>query len=150
MRHKPLCIPLSALMLAMLAMLETACVAPAMEPNEQRLIVFPSTSRQEREPRLIRADELRSTDAGSLREAIEKTRPDFLRATPAVFPSTEPLFPLIFVDGTYIGGSDILQLIPVAETKEVRYLRPTAARLAFGAFCRCDGGVVAVTTWAAR
>jgi hypothetical protein len=128
-----------------------ACYASRVEPEKaEPLQMLTSSRRQGYEPGLVRSAELKAVDAWSLSEALQQTRPDFLRPKPAVFPYMELVIPSIYIDGKFTGAPEVLQLVPVAEVNEVRYLRPASARLAFGSSCRCAGGVIAVRTWAAR
>jgi hypothetical protein len=97
-----------------------------------------------REGGRVRSDELAATDASTLRDALNRTRPEFLRATSAVTRDGETATPIVYVDGRRLGNPDILQLIQVAEVAEVRLIRPAAARVLFGSGCDCAGGVIAV------
>jgi hypothetical protein len=113
------------------------------------LIPLTSTRAPSAEPGRVRADELRSTGVISLRDALTRVRPEFLRGN--VVPGTPGAMasPSIYVNGRYIGALDVLQLVQVAEVSEVHYFRPTIARLTYGAGCACGGGVIDVTTHSA-
>ena len=92
----------------------------------------------------VRRDELLATDAPTLRDALTRTRPEFLRSTTAFVREGETATPVVYVDGRRLGGADVLQLIQVGEVAEVRLLRPAVARMLYGFGCNCPGGVIAV------
>jgi hypothetical protein len=136
----------------------SGCTTSALRPSNQTefgsstrqdLIPLTSTRAPSAEPGRVRADELRSTGVFSLRDALTRVRPQFLRAN--IVPGTPNVMatPSIYVNGRYTGALDVLQLVQVAEVSEVRYLRPTIARLTYGAGCACGGGVIDVTTHSA-
>jgi len=95
----------------------------------------------------IDGGELTATEATSLRDALMRTRPEFLRTSPTVGGSgAETAAPSVYIDGRYAGAPDALTLVSVSQVQEVRFFRPASARLTFGSFCPCAGGVIAVTT----
>ena len=98
----------------------------------------------------VRRDALLATDAPTLREALNRTRPDFLRPTSAPVLNGETATPVVYLDGKELGGLDVLQLIQVAEVAEVRLLRPAIARLLYGSGCICSGGVIAIARLSGR
>jgi hypothetical protein len=95
---------------------------------------------------------LLATNASTLREALNRARPDFLRPTnlPVRDGEREAATPVVYVDGKPLGAPDVLQLIQVAEVAEVRLLRPAVARMLYGSGCTCSGGVIAVTRLTGR
>jgi hypothetical protein len=100
--------------------------------------------REPLEQRRVRHEELAATDALTLRDALNRTRPEFLRPTSAFVRDGETATPVVYVDGRKAGAPDILLLIQVAEVAEVRLLRPAVAQMLYGSGCNCAGGVIAV------
>lgn len=96
----------------------------------------------------VGADELTATAAASLRDALNRTRPAFLRSSPAATPVSSQAAPSIYIDGRYAGPPDVLFLVQVTQVREVRYLRASPARIEFGSSCPCAGGAIVVATWA--
>ena len=72
-------------------------------------------------------------------------RPEFLRRRSDAA-ATDPTggLPVVYMNGTRQGGTDVLRTIPAAVVVEIRYLSPTAASHEFGPFY--PGGVIAVRT----
>ena len=64
-----------------------------------------------------------------------------LRGRKSLIGSTDPV---VYVDGRYEGGVDVLRTIPVGVVAEVRYLRPVAANHDLGRFHA--GGAISVRT----
>ena len=98
----------------------------------------------------VRREVLLATNAPTLREALNRTRPDFFRTTSAPVLNGETATPVVYLDGKPLGGPDVLQLIHVAEVAEVRLLRPAIARLLYGSGCICSGGVIAIARLSGR
>lgn len=92
-------------------------------------------------------EELIATGPLTLREALTRTRPAFLRSTNPIVREGESSVPIVYVDERKLGGLDILELIQVGEVAQVRFLTPTAARIFYGSGCGCANGVIAVTRW---
>ena len=92
----------------------------------------------------ISREVLLATNAPTLREALNRTRPEFLRSISSFVRDGESATPVVYLDGKALGGPDVLQLIQVAEVAEVRLLRPAVARVLYGSGCSCSGGVIAV------
>jgi hypothetical protein len=91
----------------------------------------------------ITLPELGSASVHSAYEAVARFRPDFLKPRrTSSNPNGE--FPVVYVDGRYEGGVDVLRTIPVGVVAEVRYLRPVAANHDLGRFHA--GGVISVRT----
>lgn len=107
---------------------------------------LPGTVRQDARARRVGEDELRSLADQSLAQALMQLRPDFLRPNPAGhLPGGAVARPSVYMDNTYVGAVDALQLVPVAWVTEVVLLRPSAAHDRFGSYCPCDAGVLMVT-----
>lgn len=98
----------------------------------------------------VRREVLLATNAPTLREALNRTRPEFLRPTNSLVRDAEAATPVVYFDGKPLGAPDVLQLIQVAEVAEVRLLRPAVARMLYGSGCTCSGGVIAVTRLTGR
>ena len=105
------------------------------------------TVRQETGTRRVGEDELRNLADQSLAQALMQLRPDFLRPNPTGrVPVGAVARPSVYIDNSYVGAVDALQLVPAASVTEVVLLRPSAAHDRFGAYCTCDAGVLMVTT----
>jgi hypothetical protein len=80
----------------------------------------------------VTTDELVKERGNDLERAIERLRPELLRArTPS------PLFPNgprpdVYLDGQYFGGLETLQLIPASQVLEVRLMSPVESTVWFG------------------
>jgi hypothetical protein len=98
----------------------------------------------------VRREVLLATNASTLGEALNRTRPDFFRVTSAPVLNGETATPVVYLDGKPLGGTDVLQLIQVAEVADVQLLRPAVARMLYGSGCICSGGVIAVTRLTGR
>ena len=87
--------------------------------------------------------ELGSASIPNAYEAVAQLRPEFLRPRrTSSNPNGE--LPVVYVDGRYEGGVDVLRTIPVGVVAEVRYLRPVAANHDLGRFHA--GGAISVRT----
>ena len=105
------------------------------------------TLRHQSEARRLGEDELSNLADHSLAQALMQLRPDFLRPNPVRGASKGAAFlPSVYIDNSYVGAVDVLQLIPAGSVTEVVLLRPSAAHDRFGAYCDCDAGVLMVTT----
>jgi hypothetical protein len=80
-------------------------------------------------------------------DELMQLRPDFLRPNPTGrVPVGAVARPSVYIDNSYVGAVDALQLVPAASVTEVVLLPPSAAHDRFGAYCACDAGVLMVTT----
>lgn len=105
------------------------------------------TLRHETGTRRVGEDELRNVADQSLAQALMELRPDFLRPNAmGRVPVGPAARPSVYIDNSYVGAVDALQLVPAASVTEVVLLPPSAAHDRFGAYCACDAGVLMVTT----
>ena len=95
-------------------------------------------------------DELASGLDMSFEEALRRLRPEWLRATMVAVGTMGLQTASVYVDDVYTGELDALRTIPTGAVRDVRYLSPSAARIVFGMFCRCAGGVILVSTRESR
>jgi hypothetical protein len=87
----------------------------------------PATSGTPRPSRdLITRDEISATPATTAYEAIERLRPEYLRAVRGGGP------PNVYVNGSSSGGISVLRSIRADNVAEIRYLDAVAANLRFG------------------
>lgn len=95
----------------------------------------------------VSAVELKPLEYLSLEQALLRLRPNFLRvnSSAGARPGSADR-PTVYIDNSYVGAPDALQLVPVAAVEEVLYLAPSAAHDRFGAYCPCSAGVIAVIT----
>ena len=98
----------------------------------------------------VRREALLATNAPTLREALNRTRPEFLRPIGSLVRDGEAATPVVYLDDKALGTLDVLQLIQVAEVADVRLLRPAVARLLYGSGCICSGGVIAIARLSGR
>jgi len=91
----------------------------------------------------ISAAQLDGLEVTTIANAIVRLRPEWLR--PA---GGDVLFgdgqPVVYVDGTFIGGTAELGRIPRERVSEVQLLTPAAAYARFGRSCQCSAGVILV------
>jgi hypothetical protein len=73
-----------------------------------------------------------------------RLRPEILRARRVAAGAAAR--PSVYVDGTYLGGTDILSLVPLAAVREVAYLTPALAHDRYGSSCPCDAGAIVIAT----
>jgi hypothetical protein len=84
------------------------------------------------EARVITREELTSMDVGTLYQAVERLRPEFLHSRN---PSPSPMHPslaIVYLDGKRLGGPDALATLTVGDIYEVRYISANDADVRFG------------------
>ena len=86
------------------------------------------------------SDLARASDAVSLFQAIERLRPNFLRARGAQ-PLARGRAPQInvFINGNFAGPVDILRTIPVEQVGRARFVQPVEAATQYGSNRAGDG-----------
>ena len=93
----------------------------------------------------IATDDLRQVEGFTALDAVRRLRPEFLQPS-ASRPSTISTPPTVYENGHYSGGADQLRDIPLGLVTKIQRLSSVEARILFGAFCPCDGGVISVKT----
>lgn len=96
-------------------------------------------------PELLTGEQLASTHAASVYEAVRRLRPSFLRArgpTSVLIPGATG--PALWVDQTYIGDVGELRDIPTGDVVSIRHLPSWEAATHYGS--RFSQGVLVVTT----
>lgn len=94
----------------------------------------------------VAPQELATVTDGNLEDALRRIRPEWMRPSPTTRQAAEPGLASVYLNDAYAGGLDALRLIPIEAVTSARYLTPTAARSWFGMFCRCNGGVILIST----
>lgn len=115
------------------------------EPGPSRPDLRPSAAMASDQGRhdLILGDELLQARGPSAADAIRQLRPHFLCTPPMAGPSAKPEAS-VYINGSYVGRFDVLEIVGLRSVKEVRHLTPMAARSLYGSYCRCEGGVIDV------
>jgi len=93
---------------------------------------------------LITDKELADVRGASLYEAIERLRPEFFKRRLDLASGPTLAAPAVSLDGSLVGELDALRSIPIDAVRDVRFLRTSQAKDRFGAYCRCEGGVILV------
>lgn len=96
---------------------------------------------------VITAAELHGVAAANTAEAVRRLRPSFVRSNP--IPGNfdgATATPSVYVDGTYLGGLETLELVHLDEVTEIRFIRANAAKNWWGSSCPCAVGVIQVRT----
>jgi hypothetical protein len=81
--------------------------------------------------KVITQQEMASVSVQNLYEAIQRLRPDFLRARSTSAPGPG-LYPEVFVDGIRKGSPEFLRTMNVREVAEVRFLSVQDATTRYG------------------
>src|SRR5262249_18382211 len=121
---------------------------PSPEPGPQP----PLTAAKLRQTSTARSDLLTAAELRNLRplttlDGVRRLRPEFIRPTVVLLGNERAaVMPSVFLNGTYAGGLDVLETIPLDAVEEIRYLRPSRAYDLWGLSCRCNGGAIQVTT----
>lgn len=100
---------------------------------------------------VITAADLQSVAAANTGEAVRRLRPSFVR--PNAIPGNMDgalATPSVYVDGSYLGGLEALELLLIDEVNEIRFIRANAAKNWWGSSCPCSVGVIHVRTKHAR
>ena len=126
----------------------TGCASSGQPPRALELLdvarVSGSSERSTDGLPVITSEQLALTHATTTLESLRLIRPDFLRVSPRAVLG-RPVELSLFVDGSYSGDVSLLNLIPISQIRTIRFLHPTDAAGHFGSFCKCEGGVLAVT-----
>jgi hypothetical protein len=94
----------------------------------------------------LTASELQEIVALSTLDAVQKLRPEFLRASSRSVSGIDRGEPSVYVNGVYNGDVSLLDAIPLTQIREISFLNPAEARIQLGAACPCGGGVLLVST----
>jgi len=95
-----------------------------------------------RDPDLISQEELRTLPPGTVYEAVERLRPNWLRSRGYFGVSPSPTFPEVFVDERYFGPLTSLRQINLETAQEIRFLDARDATTRFGT--GYPGGIIMV------
>jgi hypothetical protein len=96
---------------------------------------------------VIHADEIARGPAGSLYEALQRLRPEFLRGrgvSSFAHGTIERATPVVYCDHIRLGGLEWLRNIPASDVAEVRYLSANEAQFRYGS--GHQGGVIDIRT----
>ncbi len=120
---------------------QSGCVTSGQPSRESAGLALTS---QRRQADRLDAMDLQQVEAATLADAIRQLRPEFFTPRPPVR-ITGPLpTSVVYVNGQYQGGLEMLSTIPLPTVVEVTRLSSTLAKSRYGSFCPCDGGVVDV------
>ena len=83
---------------------------------------------------VITREQITETQAITAYDAIRTLHPRWLRARGQTASATNPnaLTPTVYLDGTRMGGLDVLAVYQVRDVFEIRYLDPGRAGIRFG------------------
>ena len=96
---------------------------------------------------ILTASEVAQGNVVTTGDAVRQLRPQFLRSSSALGRSGfETMWPSVFLNGRYAGGLDQLETIPLDAVEEIRFIRSSQARFAWGPTCRCAAGVIHIRT----
>ncbi|HKO16950.1 MAG TPA: hypothetical protein VJU87_11975 [Gemmatimonadaceae bacterium] len=116
----------NVLVLALAGSVITACASSPAGTTASRAR---SISRQ---PDVIAADELATIDVQNALQAVQRLRPNFLRSVGPTSITQAEAGIVVYVDNTRMGGTEVLEQIPITEVKEIRYLNATDATQRYG------------------
>ena len=126
-------VPLSALLLA-------ACASGTGGANGA------SAATARRDPNVITAEEIRTTAAQTLYDAVRALRPAWMmRSRPTALSQQNQAQLLVYVDGTRFGGMESLRRINPGSAQAVRYYSPSSAEARFGPG-HLQGAIEVITT----
>jgi hypothetical protein len=121
-----------------------AAVAPAPAPQQER-------RRPRRRPDVITADELAESGATDLYQAVQRLRPQWLRASGARSLSGGAAGTVVYQNNTELGGLDALRQLGIGFASELRYLDGSEASNTLpGLGSRLVSGAIIVRTGNAR
>ena len=119
------------LLLLAAATIAGACASSpaASGPTQSSSSPSPATTRMRSD--VITAEELAKIDAPNVLLAVQRLRPQFLqtRGQTSIMGSSAIQ---VYVDGTHMGGIDVLQQINTTDVKEIRWLSSSEATQRFG------------------
>jgi len=105
-----------------------------------------STSRARRDPNVITAEEIRTTPAQTLYDAVRALRPAWMmRSAPTALNQQQQTQLLVYVDGTRFGGMESLRRLNPGSVQAVRYYSPSSAEARFGPG-HLQGAIEVITT----
>lgn len=113
--------------LSLAAIVLAAC---ASAPSSSGASTTPSRVRGSRD--VITADELASIDVQNALQAVQRLRPNFLRAQGPTSITQGQQSVVVYVDNARMGGPEALEQIPITDVKEIRYLNATDATQRYG------------------
>lgn len=120
---------------------------PSFDPSPESLSVVDAQQPLSARSELLTASDLLRARAQWTAEAVRRLRPDFFRATPILNGSAVvQAAPVVFVNGMFAGGLEVLESIPLDAVDEIRLLRPIRGYEIWGPACRCSGGAIQVKT----
>ena len=146
---------LLAMIIAGLLAVSTACASA--RPSAPSTLAIRQQGALSEGPRadvpsdVITVADLRSVAASNTGEAVRRLRPSFVR--PSAIPGNMDgalATPSVYVDGSYLGGLEALELVLIDEVNEIRFIRANAAKNWWGSSCPCAVGVIHVRTKHAR
>lgn len=106
----------------------------------------PSASTTRRDPNVITVEEIRSTPAQTLYDAVRALRPAWMmRSRPTALSQQNQAQLLVYVDGTRFGGMESLRRINPGSAQAVRYYSPSSAEARFGPG-HLQGAIEVITT----
>lgn len=136
--------------LALLGIVPSAACfgTPGILPSREDVFASATTGTPELRGSNMRltASDLAKTQATSTLDAIERSRPDFLRTSNRAAMVERNTLPSVYLDGHFVGGLDALNTVPLNVVREVVFMHPNEARERLGSRCECGGGVVAIRT----
>jgi hypothetical protein len=122
----------------------TACGSiTSQQPSGRIASLARAATPPERAFDVMSSADVASVGALTAYEALARLRPELVGGMPTVYGSG-PRMPVLYVNGVRDGHIDLLATIPAKLISEMRYYRPSEARIRFG--IRDDFGVLAVRT----
>jgi hypothetical protein len=105
-----------------------------------------STPTTRRDPNVITAEEIRTTPAQTLYDAVRALRPAWMmRSRPTALSQQNQSQLMVYVDGTRFGGMDSLRRLNPGSVQAVRYYSPSSAEARFGPG-NLQGAIEVITT----
>jgi hypothetical protein len=101
--------------------------------------------RERRDATRLTLEELRTAPRTNALEVVQTLRPQWLRVRgPTSFEATRESVIMVYVDGTRVGGPDVLRTIPVPNIESMQYLNPNEASARYG-FDHLNGAILVTT-----
>jgi hypothetical protein len=105
-----------------------------------------ATPTARRDPNVITAEEIRTTPAQTLYDAVRALRPAWMmRSRPTALSQQNQSQLMVYVDGTRFGGMDSLRRLNPGSVQAVRYYSPSSAEARFGPG-NLQGAIEVITT----
>jgi hypothetical protein len=95
----------------------------------------------------LSAAELVQARVTTTADGVRQLRPNFLQGIRTISGGAiVDVAPSVFLNGSYAGGVEALELVSLDAVNEIRFIRPAQAHDFWGSSCPCNGGVIHVRT----